>query len=172
LLYSFPGLIGVKTGHTSSAGWSEVAAARRRGVTIYATVIGSPDRNTRNAAVATLLGWGLAHYRPLALVPAGRVYARVKTDYGRGSFALVAERPLVAVARIDRPLVERVFAPETAKLPIARGQRLGWVRIYQDGSLVGRRQLVAGRSVSAPNVAGWIGWYAGRAVSHIAGWFS
>ncbi len=172
LLYSFPGLIGVKTGHTSTAGWSEVGAAQRRGVTIYATVIGSPDRKTRNAAVATLLGWGLAHYRPLSLVQGGRIYARVKTEYGRGSFALVPERQLVAVARIDRPLVERVVAPETASLPIARGQRLGWVRIYQDGRLVGRRHLVANRSVTVPNVAGRITWYAGRTAKHILGWFS
>jgi D-alanyl-D-alanine carboxypeptidase (penicillin-binding protein 5/6) len=172
LLYSFPGLIGVKTGHTSEAGWSEVAAARRRGVTIYATVIGSPDRTTRNTAVATLLGWGLAHYRPLQLVPAGRIYTRVKTEYGRGSFALVPERPLVGVARIDRPLVERVLAPERATLPVARGQRFGWVRISQDGYPVGQRALVAARSVSTPNVAGRISWYAKRTVAHVAGWFS
>ena len=31
LLFSYPGMIGVKTGHTSDAGWSEVAAARRKG---------------------------------------------------------------------------------------------------------------------------------------------
>src|SRR5690349_22659323 len=42
LLYSYPGLIGVKTGHTDLAGWSEVAAARRDGVTVYATILGSP----------------------------------------------------------------------------------------------------------------------------------
>lgn len=172
LLYSFPGLIGVKTGHTSEAGWSEVGAAQRRGVTIYATVVGSPDRTTRNEAVATLLGWGLAHYRPLQLVAAGRIYTRVKTEYGRGSFALVPDKPLVAVARIDRPLVERVLAPERATLPVRRGQPFGWIRISQDGYLVGRRRLVAARTVTTPNVAGRIQWYAGRTLAHIGGWFT
>ena len=42
---TFPGVIGVKTGHTASAGWSEVAAARGRGVTIYATILGGPTRD-------------------------------------------------------------------------------------------------------------------------------
>jgi serine-type D-Ala-D-Ala carboxypeptidase (penicillin-binding protein 5/6) len=60
LLSSYPGIFGVKTGHTSAAGWSEVAAARRRGVTIYATLLGSPDRATRNADLAELLDWGFA----------------------------------------------------------------------------------------------------------------
>jgi D-alanyl-D-alanine carboxypeptidase (penicillin-binding protein 5/6) len=41
LLSRFPGLFGVKTGHTGAAGWSEVAAARANGVTIYATLRGT-----------------------------------------------------------------------------------------------------------------------------------
>lgn len=47
LLTTFPNVIGVKTGHTNDAGWSEVAAARGGGVTIYATILGSPDRYRR-----------------------------------------------------------------------------------------------------------------------------
>ena len=42
LLGAFPGLFGVKTGHTGGAGWCEVAAARGRGYTIYATILGQP----------------------------------------------------------------------------------------------------------------------------------
>src|SRR3954451_7607813 len=41
LLSTFPHLLGVKTGHTNGAGWSEVAAARGRGTTVYATILGS-----------------------------------------------------------------------------------------------------------------------------------
>ena len=43
---AFPGLIGVKTGHTGAAGWCEVAAARRPGFTVYATILGSPSRSS------------------------------------------------------------------------------------------------------------------------------
>ena len=60
LLYSYPGLFGVKTGHTDLAGWSEVAAARRDGVTVYATILGSPTEEQRNADLASLLTWGLS----------------------------------------------------------------------------------------------------------------
>ena len=58
LLGRFPGLIGVKTGHTRAAGWSQVAAARGRGLTIYATILGSPTRSQRNADLSRLLAWG------------------------------------------------------------------------------------------------------------------
>ena len=66
LLGSFPGLVGVKTGHTAGAGWCEVGAARGRGFTIYATVLGSPTRPQRNRDLAALLAWGLARYRTAA----------------------------------------------------------------------------------------------------------
>ena len=68
LLSSYPGVFGVKTGHTSAAGWSEVAAARRGGISIYATLLGSPDRSTRNQDLAELLDWAFSRYihiRPL-----------------------------------------------------------------------------------------------------------
>ena len=48
LLSEFPQTIGVKTGHTDQAGWCQVAAARGPGVTVYATLLGSPARAERN----------------------------------------------------------------------------------------------------------------------------
>ena len=46
LLATVPNLLGVKTGHTGSAGWCQVAAVRGRGVTVYATILGSPSRSS------------------------------------------------------------------------------------------------------------------------------
>ena len=65
LLGVFPGLIGVKTGHTDDAGWCEVAAARRSGFTIYAVILGSPTRAQRNFDLQRLLAWGVSQYRTL-----------------------------------------------------------------------------------------------------------
>lgn len=162
LLGTFPGLIGVKTGHTSLAGWSQVAAARGRGLTIYATILGSPSRSERNTDLAELLSWGLSRYRVLELVRPRHVYASVETPYGRPSVRLVALRPLVEVVRVGRPLVEEVDAPLFASLPVRRGQRLGEVRVYAAGALLGKRELVAAAAVTKPGLAGRVGWYAER----------
>lgn len=166
LLGSFPGLIGVKTGHTSAAGWSQVAAARGRGLTIYATVLGSPSRTERNGDLAELLAWGLSRYRVVSIIQTGRVYARAEAPYGRAPIALVAERPLVKLVRVDRSLVERVVAETAVSLPVRKGQRLGEVRVYARGELIGTRALVAARSVSKPDLAGRVRWYAGRTLSN------
>jgi serine-type D-Ala-D-Ala carboxypeptidase (penicillin-binding protein 5/6) len=172
LLSSYPGIFGVKTGHTSAAGWSEVAAARRRGVTIYATLLGSPDRSTRNADLTELLDWGFARYRPVPLVVKGRGYARAQLGYGRDPLALVAAGSLKPSVRVDLPLVRRVVAVDAADLPVARGQTLGQVEILQGSRLLGRVPLVASRSATRPGLAGRVGWYAARTLDHLGGWFS
>ncbi len=172
LLYSYPGIYGVKTGHTSAAGWSEIAAARRRGVSIYATLIGSPDRGRRNADLTRLLDWGFSRYVEVRPVVQGRAYAEAALGYGRRPLRLVAARSLAPAVRIDWPLVRRVVFPHVVSLPVSAGQSLGEVRIYQRGKLIGAVPLVASRSAGRPGVAGRVGWYATRTLHHMASWFS
>ncbi len=164
LLALFPRTFGVKTGHTAEAGWCQVAAARGPGVTVYATLLGSPSRAERNADLESLLVWGLGQFRVLPVVQAGRTYASVRLPYGRADLGLVAGSPLEAVVRVGRPLVERVTAVARVSLPVRAGTRLGSVAIWADGRLVGRRDLVAARSVGRPSLPGRLGWYARRAL--------
>jgi D-alanyl-D-alanine carboxypeptidase (penicillin-binding protein 5/6) len=171
LLGRFPGLIGVKTGHTTAAGWSQVAAARGRGLTIYAAILGSPTRAQRNSDLAELLTWGLAQYRVVAAVSAERTYARAALPYGKRPLRLVAEKRLLKVVRVHEPLVERVVAPSSLELPVRKGQRLGEVRIYAGDELLGSRPLVAARSVQKPGLAGRVGWYVGETAGNVVGLF-
>lgn len=171
LLGHFPGLLGVKTGHTADAGWCEVAAARGPGVTIYAAVLGSPTRSSRNADLAELLRYGLSRYR-LVPVISERAYAWVDTGYGRRRLELVPDRPMSHSIRVDVPLVERVLAPGAVSLPVRRGEQLGEVQVFARGRLLGSRPLVAARDVSRPGLVSRVGWFGSRTVHHIGGWFT
>jgi len=170
LLGVYPGVVGVKTGHTSAAGWSEVAAVRGPGVTVYATIIGSPARSTRNDDLAELMTWGLARFRVVSVISAGRVYARAETAYGRGSLALVAPRPVRRAVLAGRPLVERIVAPAGVELPVIKGQRLGEVRVYDRSRLIARSPLVAARSIDKPDALDRARWHLGRAAHNMWGW--
>src|SRR5204863_5034069 len=123
LLGTFPGVFGVKTGHTSAAGWNEVASVDRGGAVVYATILGSPDRATRNADLTALLRWALSRYRRIPILTPGRVYAEVKVGYGRSPLGLVPTQGLVRSVRIDQPIVQRVVAEAAATLPVKRGER-------------------------------------------------
>jgi len=172
LLGVFKGLYGVKTGHTGTAGWCEVAAVRRNGVTLYTTVLGSPTRSQRNTDLASLLRWGISRYRPVWLVPPGHVYLQASVGYGKGSVPIVAAREVARSVRIDKPLVERVVAPGSLDLPVERGQRVGEVRVYSGHRLVARQPLIAERSVAKPGFGGRAGFYASRTLTHVKDWFS
>jgi serine-type D-Ala-D-Ala carboxypeptidase (penicillin-binding protein 5/6) len=172
LLGVFRGLYGVKTGHTAAAGWCEVAAVRRNGVTLYTTVLGSPNRSQRNHDLAALLRWGISRYRPVWLVQPGRVYLRASVGYGKPAVPVVAQKGLAKRVRTDKPLVERVIAPASLALPVVRGSRVGELVVYSGRRVVARTPLVAGRSVSKPGFRGKLGFYAGRTLRHIGGWFS
>jgi D-alanyl-D-alanine carboxypeptidase (penicillin-binding protein 5/6) len=168
LLGVFPGLIGVKTGHTNDAGWCEVAAARRSGYTIYVVILGSPTRAARNADLQALLAWGVSQYRTLRLV-AAQPYAWAAAPFGRRAVALVARKPLVRAVRVGRPIVEKIIAPTVVSLPVRRGERLGRIEAWAGGTLLGARPLVAGRSVSRPGLGGRLRWYSTRTVHNLLG---
>jgi D-alanyl-D-alanine carboxypeptidase len=166
LLFSYPGTIGIKTGHTGDAGWSEVAAARRDGVTIYAVVLGSSSRNRRNVDLERLLDWGFDQYRRVEIIRSGKTYAEALVPFSDRRLPLVADGQAVTIAQVGRPLVERVVAPAMVELPVAKGQELGEVRIFDGRKLVGTRPLVAAESIDAPGLGQRLRWYAGRGLEH------
>jgi D-alanyl-D-alanine carboxypeptidase (penicillin-binding protein 5/6) len=169
LLSRFPNLIGVKTGHTNGAGWSQVAAARGGGVTVYATVLGGETREGRNADLTELLAWGLSRYRTVWAIEGGRTYATARAPYGRDRVRLVASKPALRVIHVERPLVQRVVSPVEVELPVRKGQRLGEVQVLDRGRVLARSPLVAADAVARPGTVGRVRFYAGRTFDHLGG---
>jgi hypothetical protein len=108
----------------------------------------------------------------MPIVKAGRTYATTALPYDKGRLALVAARDQVRVLRLGKPLTEEVVGPRSVSLPVAKGQRLGSVRVYREGRLIASSPLVAARAVSAPSFLGRVGWYAGETVENVWGWVS
>jgi len=172
LLVSWPALVGGKTGHTRAAGWSEAAAAKKGGVTVYGTVLGSDTRSSRNGALRELLTFGLAQYRRTTAIDASRVYAEVETGYGQPPVKLVAPRSVARTVRLGTPLVERVVARSSVVLPVRKGQRLGRVEVYAGKRLVASSNLVAAAAVGEPGLLGKAGWFATQTAENFWGIFT
>jgi D-alanyl-D-alanine carboxypeptidase (penicillin-binding protein 5/6) len=168
LLGSFPGTIGVKTGFTDDAGWSQVAAARRNGVTIFAVVLGAASRADRRADLERLLEWGLERYGRLQLISTERTYATASIPFSDERLRLVAEDPATALVRVDFPFRETVVAPVMVDPPVRSGQQLGEVCTELPKGPV-CRPLVAASDVDEAGFRDRAGWYAGRALDHAGG---
>ena len=172
LIHTVPGFQGGKTGHTFDAGWSQVAAVKRDGVTITAAVLGDPTEDQRDADLAALLRYGLASFRLSRVVDPGRVYATVEVGWGLDPVAIVARRPVVRPTPTRRALTERVVAPLVAKLPLRKGQQLGWVTVRDGSRTVAREPLVAARAVTDPTKVQKARYLARRTLGHLLGWVS
>jgi D-alanyl-D-alanine carboxypeptidase (penicillin-binding protein 5/6) len=171
-LLGWPALVGGKTGHTEDAGWSQAAAASGRGTVVYGTVLGGETREARNAALKTLLVHGIASYRRIAAIDAGRTYAEAETGYGRPAVELVAPRTLTRTVLGTKSLLERVIAPRSVELPVRKGQRLGRVEVWDGDVLVAKSRLVAAEEVTEPGLAGKAGWLARRTGANLWGIFT
>jgi serine-type D-Ala-D-Ala carboxypeptidase (penicillin-binding protein 5/6) len=159
LLATWAPLVGGKTGHTQDAGWSEAAAASRRGATVYGTVLGVETRAERNDALRALLEFGLDRYRRIAAVESSRVYGEVDTEYGEPSVEVVAERTILRTVREGTPLLERTVLPTRVALPVREGQRLGRVEVWEGDRLVASSNLIAAEPVSEPGTLDKAWWF-------------
>ena len=167
LLTSWQPLLGGKTGHTKGAGWSEAAAAARRGATVYGTVLGVDTREGRNDALRELLDFGLDRYQRVAVIEATRVYEEADTEYGQKRVELIASSTLVRTVREDVPLLERTYVPTMVGLPVRAGERLGRVEVWEGDRLVASSNLVAAESVSEPGNLGQAVWLAERTAENV-----
>lgn len=167
LLVSWGPLVGGKTGHTRDAGWSQAAAAERAGVTVYGTVLGADTRGTRNDALRELLEYGLDQYRRVQVIDASRAYVTAETGYGQPDVDLVAPRSIVRTVRNGKSLVERVVAPTTLALPVAKGQVVGRVEVYDGNRLVASSNLAAAESVEHAGFFAKAQWYATQTMGNL-----
>ena len=66
MLKLYDGMIGLKTGYTSTAGYCISAVAERDGMRLIAVVLGEPDKDSRNGDIAAMLNYGFANYAVVA----------------------------------------------------------------------------------------------------------
>jgi len=167
LLWTFPGAVGVKTGHTDRADWAEVVAAKRGPTIVYAVILGSPTRARRNSDLTNLLEWGFDQYARFTLVREGERYATAAVPFAEGKpLELVAAAGASKLIRLGdgSRFVERVIAPEMVDLPVRKGQKLGEIVVMDGDEEVARTDLVATRDIPEPSLRERAGWYSDRAL--------
>jgi D-alanyl-D-alanine carboxypeptidase (penicillin-binding protein 5/6) len=150
LLWRDASVDGIKTGHTSSAGYCLMASAKRGDQRLISVVMGDSSENQRAVDSQALLNWGFRFYETHRLYEAGKALASPKVWKGDGDTVPVgvAQPLLVSTPRgkYDR-LKATMDLPKSLVAPIAKGQKLGTVKVTLDGKLVAQAPLVATAAV-------------------------
>jgi D-alanyl-D-alanine carboxypeptidase (penicillin-binding protein 5/6) len=154
LVASVPWIDGVKTGHTSAAGWVLVGAGKRKGVPLVSVVLGDPTETQRNADTLELLEYGFGQYRVAHPVRANATVASPKIKFfGDRKVALVARHNVRIPLRRGQSVRTRLAAPDELEGPLARGARVGAVSVYKDGKRVRVLPLVTAEQVPEAGLA-------------------
>jgi D-alanyl-D-alanine carboxypeptidase (penicillin-binding protein 5/6) len=141
---------GVKTGHTSGAGYVLVGAAHGHGARVISVVLGTPSIGARDADSLALLRWGVAQFRSVHPVVRGRTYATARVRYFDGrTVRLVAARDAALTVRRDRPVRTYVIAPAEVQGPKRAGEQVGTIQVLVRGRVVRTVPLVTAQAVEA-----------------------
>jgi D-alanyl-D-alanine carboxypeptidase (penicillin-binding protein 5/6) len=138
LLDRDPSVDGLKTGHTSSAGYCLVASGLRDGMRVISVVMGAPSVRAREDASLALINYGFRFYETKQLFTANKPVVTARVWKGEAAQIELApkqdvfvtiprgqEASLVGAADVTHPLVAPL-APDVSagKLRVSRGDDL------------------------------------------------
>jgi serine-type D-Ala-D-Ala carboxypeptidase (penicillin-binding protein 5/6) len=153
LVASVPWIQGIKTGHTSGAGYVLVSQGTQNGLTLIASVLGTSSEAQRDASALALLKWGFAQYRKVTPVREGEPFARRRVPYESAPAVIVAKRGYQTI--VLRAARIKVTVGRLRKLsgPMAKGTVVGQARILVPGRPAVPVPLVLARAL--PAVSMW-----------------
>ena len=153
LVRFYPGATGLKTGFTQKAGYCLSATARRDGMELVATVMGSESSKDRFNACKQLLDYGFANY---ALVTPQTEEGQVPVKLGTADTVKVMpkEKIQLLVDKAQRNQVNiTTQLPDSIDAPVSKGQKIGTVTVRVGDQVVSEVPLLAQEAV--PKLSWW-----------------
>jgi D-alanyl-D-alanine carboxypeptidase (penicillin-binding protein 5/6) len=148
---------GVKTGHTSAAGYCLISSSKRAGRRLISVVMGANSEESRARESLNLLTWGFLNFDAVKLYDKGQAVAQLKTFKGtqatvKAGFLedLTLSLPKGMADRIKVQLESR----QPLVAPIQTGQQIGTLKINLDGKPWGEQPVVALEDVPLAGIFG------------------
>jgi D-alanyl-D-alanine carboxypeptidase (penicillin-binding protein 5/6) len=146
LLWTDPSVDGVKTGHTEAAGYCLIASSRRGGRRMLSVLLGSTSEATRAQESLKLLNWGYQFFDSVKLYAGGSPVKSIDVWKGaaRAVNVGVGSDIFVTVPKGEaEKLKAELISEQPLVAPLAKGQRVGVLRVTHDGRPFGEYPLIA-----------------------------
>jgi D-alanyl-D-alanine carboxypeptidase (penicillin-binding protein 5/6) len=157
LLWLDPSVDGVKTGHTEEAGYCLIASANRGGRRLLSVVLGTTSDGARARESQKLLNWGYQAFDGVRLYSPGQAVRAVEVWKGAADAVeagfergLVVTVPKGGASELSAELV--THPPVLA--PVAKGEKVGVLRVAHGGHPLGEYPVVALKSVPRAGLMG------------------
>ena len=158
LLYTDPSVDGLKTGHTSEAGYCLVTSAKRDGMRLISVILNTHSAQARADQSRTLLNWGYTKFEKATPIQAGAEVAKTAVAFGEADFVSAGlVTPWSLTVPRGQKVETRIELKPNLEAPLAQGAIIGKVVATSNGKPLGEAPLVA---LSAVEKSGWVlrGW--------------
>ncbi len=146
LLWRDPSVDGIKTGHTSEAGYCLMSSAKRGDQRLIAVVMGDVSEKQRAEDSLALLNWGFRFFETHSLYSPGKIVAKQKVWKGAADeVQLGVAQPMSVSVQRGRydDLKPSIDVAKNLEAPIKQGQQVGTVKVTLDGKVIAQAPLVA-----------------------------
>lgn len=151
LVRFYDGGDGIKTGSTQEAKYCLSATAKRGNMRLLSVVLAAPSTQIRFGEAQKLMDYGFANFESVPLIKAGQTVAKeVPVSRGRvDSIQGVAAEDVSFLNRIGSPKeYEKVTeVAEDLRAPIVQRQKIGTLKILQEGQVLREVDIVAKEAV-------------------------
>jgi D-alanyl-D-alanine carboxypeptidase (penicillin-binding protein 5/6) len=154
------GVDGIKTGHTSNAGYCLLASAKRGNQRFISIVMGIETKSQaegfrlRETGNLNLLEWGFRFFESHKIYDANKAITTNQVWKGtENSVGLGLAHPLVLSVERGRyaALKPAMDVPKQLVAPIKKGQVIGKLRVTLDGKVIAERPVIALQEVAEAN---------------------
>jgi D-alanyl-D-alanine carboxypeptidase (penicillin-binding protein 5/6) len=156
LVRFYPGVDGLKTGFTSEAKYCLTATAQKDGMRVIAVVFGAPTSKDRNAQVTKMLDYAYSQYETHPIYKRNQSVGKAKVSKGKDKTveALTSEHLSLLSQKGEKTdgVQQKVIIQKDLNAPIHKGDKVGTLKLIQNGKVVLESPLVASRNVDE---AGW-----------------
>ena len=157
LLWSDESSDGVKTGHTSSAGYCLIGSAKRGNMRLITVVAGSENANNSFSDTQRLLEYGFRFYATQKYFEVDKEYTTSKVWGGKSDIVSlgVSKDISITLPRTSfKDITINYNIKNNIQAPISKGQKIGTLEIISKNEIVLTSDLIALDDVEAKGIFG------------------
>ena len=136
---------GMKTGHTSNAGYSLVTSATKSDMRLVTVVMGTKSERARKVESKKLLNYGFRFFETITPYKAGEKFVANRIwmgDKEKVNLGVVTDTPITVPRGQREKLQANIELNQTLKAPLAKGSLVGTLFLQLDGRDIAQYPLV------------------------------
>ena len=150
--YYYEYATGIKTGHTSQAGYCMVSSAKKGDLEVIGVLMNGAGEDDRHFDSRNLLKYAIDNYKTVTAVSRGDMVSEIRVRFGSGAdhTTLSADSDIKVTIPVDANEEDLVLEPQTAEYlvaPVNQGDEIGTVNVKLNGEVVGSGKLFADNGV-------------------------